>query len=125
MAEIDTLLQSVLSMSANEADLEQLHNTLKQSEGTLKQNAAGLGQAIGSLNFDTHSLGALYLISAKFATLGPADVEEFFNLVRTFIEACSAPQIKMAPVKCESLISAIITRSINTLQSRRLVQEIC
>jgi hypothetical protein len=108
MAEVETLLQSILSMSGNDADLEQLHNTLKQSENILKQNVATIGQAIGSLNFEAHSLGALYLISAKFSTLGPADVEEFFILTRTFIEACSAPQIKMAPVKCESFASSCV-----------------
>ena len=98
---LDTLVQSIVSMSASDADLEQLHNTLKQSENFLKQNAAGIGQAACSLNFETHSLGALYLVSAKAADLGPADVAEFFSLTRSFIEACDERQVKMAPAKCE------------------------
>ena len=50
---LDTLIQSIVSMSSSDADLEQLHNTLKQSENFLKQNAAGIGQAACSLNFET------------------------------------------------------------------------
>ena len=88
---LDTLVQSIVSMSASDADLEHF----------LKQNAAGIGQAACSLNFETHSLGALYLVSAKAADLGPADVAEFFSLTRSFIEACDERQVKMAPAKCE------------------------
>lgn len=82
------------------ADINHLHNLLKQSEDVFRSQSARFAPFLSQLEPSIHSLGYLYILEA--CTAGPISKEQASELVSSvvrFINACSAEQIRLVPDK--------------------------
>jgi len=61
---LQQLVVQIQGLSANDSDLNGLNDMLKSSatEALLKQHNTAILDALRSLNFESHSLGCLYLL---------------------------------------------------------------
>ncbi|KAK9288853.1 hypothetical protein L1049_017319 [Liquidambar formosana] len=118
MDSVEAVVAQIQGLSSNGADIQHLHNQLKQAEERLHAQSTRLSSFLDQLDPSKHSLGYLYILYVlnllgldivRFRdawTSGPIPKEEANELVLTvarFINSCNAEQIRLAPDKFISI----------------------
>ncbi|KAL2925458.1 COP9 signalosome complex subunit 3 [Bienertia sinuspersici] len=99
MDAVERVVTNIERLSGSVADLNQLHNILKQSEDSLRLNSSRLSPFLHQLDPSIHSLGYLYFLDAYTASVSRDEANEAVLLVARFIGSCSAEQIRLVPHK--------------------------
>ncbi|KAF5194321.1 Cop9 signalosome complex subunit 3 like, partial [Thalictrum thalictroides] len=94
-----------LSSSNSEEEKSRFHSVLKQAEESLlRPQASQLAPYLEQLDPSTHSLGYLYILEAYIgAALSKEQAGVLVPVVVTFIESCTAEQIRLVPDKFVSV----------------------
>lgn len=104
---MDRLISSIRGQSGSASDLSDLNAQLAthQTEQLLRQNAAALLEVARDLDAEHHSLGLLYLLEVRgrVAATAPGGDAAFLREASSFLRACSAQQVQLAPAKFASL----------------------
>lgn len=95
---MERVVQHILSC---EEKLDDLQKYLTKEKDVLEKNALHIDEALTTLNFREHSLGALHLL-AQQATSKIVDKPRWITRVASFLFQCSPQQIQLDPTKCVS-----------------------
>ncbi|WOL16103.1 COP9 signalosome complex subunit 3 [Canna indica] len=100
MDSVEALVAHIQGLSGSPAEVAQLHSLLKQSEDTLRSQAARLAPFLPQLDPSAHTLGYLFLLEAYSSEPNLREQADIFvSIVVEFINSCSTEQIRLAPEK--------------------------
>ncbi|PIA51303.1 hypothetical protein AQUCO_01100263v1 [Aquilegia coerulea] len=105
MEELVSQIQRLSSNMNSEEEISRFHSILKQAEESLlRPQASQLAPFLEQLNPSTHSLGYLYILEAYTgAALSKEQATVLVPVVATFLESCTAEQIRLVPDKFVSV----------------------
>ncbi|GBG42279.1 hypothetical protein CBR_g75710, partial [Chara braunii] len=99
MESLEAVVANTLALSSTFDDLSHLSSLLKQSEDLLVRNLDKLGDVLGALDAGRHSLACLHILDvlSSRVPVGSPDSGEVICRISSFINDCSADQIRLAP----------------------------
>lgn len=124
MDSLDAVVAQVQALSGSPDDVAHLNTVLsvQSMEELLSKTSSRLGPSLARLDGSRHSLGYLYLLEAQVSSPSMRDQSSHVMAsVISFIEVCSAEQIRLAPEKFASLCSKLREHAVSCKEYSRAI----
>lgn len=104
---METVVQRILSCEANK--LDELQKYLDKEKELIEKHLSLVDEALDTLDFHTHTLGALHLLAAQASSSKLADKHRFIQKAIRLVHQGSSAQLALDPSRCECPCSVMLT----------------